>query len=107
MAKRELVIIGAIVLLVILLAAYITTRPGAPTETPVATPTRTPVEGTPTPTPVETPGAPPAVRYAEIDVLRISQRADLSTIDVQAATDAPTLFQHYQCSVTYTKPCLG
>lgn len=96
MARRELVIIGAIVLLVILLAAYITTRPGAPTETPVTTPTRTPVEGTPTPTPVETPGAPPAVRYAEIDVLRISQRADLSTIDVQAATDAPTLsvFSH-------------
>ncbi|MFZ8792375.1 MAG: ABC transporter substrate-binding protein [Acidilobaceae archaeon] len=96
MARRELVIIGAIVLLVILLAAYITTRPGAPTETPVTTPTRTPVEGTPTPTPVETPGTPPAVRYAEIDVLRISQRADLSTIDVQAATDAPTLsvFSH-------------
>ncbi|MEM4631129.1 MAG: ABC transporter substrate-binding protein [Acidilobaceae archaeon] len=31
------------------------------------------------------------VTFKEIDVLRISQRADLSTIDVQAATDAPTL----------------
>ncbi|MEM1927937.1 MAG: ABC transporter substrate-binding protein [Acidilobaceae archaeon] len=33
----------------------------------------------------------PLVTYKEINVLRISQRADLSTIDVQAATDAPTL----------------
>ena len=38
----------------------------------------------------------PTVKYAEIDLLRISQRADLSTIDVQVATDAPTLsvFSH-------------
>lgn len=34
--------------------------------------------------------APPA-QPKEIEVLRISQRADLSTIDVQVATDAPTL----------------
>jgi peptide/nickel transport system substrate-binding protein len=97
MARRELVIVGAVLLLVILLAAYIATRPGAPTETPVTpTPTQTPVGVTPTPTPVETPTATPAVRYAEIDVLRISQRADLSSIDVQVATDAPTLsvFSH-------------
>ncbi len=63
MARRELVIVGAVLLLVVLLAAYIATRPGAPTETPVTpAPTQTPVGVTPTPTPRETPGATPAVR---------------------------------------------
>lgn len=33
----------------------------------------------------------PTVIYKSIDVLKVSQRADLSTIDVHVATDAPTL----------------
>ncbi|MEM0366000.1 MAG: ABC transporter substrate-binding protein [Acidilobaceae archaeon] len=40
---------------------------------------------------VETPLKETPVTFKEIDVLKISQRADLSTIDVQVATDAPTL----------------
>ncbi len=94
--RRELIVIVAILFLLVLLVAYTATReraPTTPTPTPIVSPTPTPTEITPKPTPTETP---PAVRYVEIDVLRISQRADLSTIDVQVATDAPTLsvFSH-------------
>lgn len=45
----------------------------------------------PAPAPGEAAAPAPPSEPAEIDVLRISQKADLSTIDVQVATDAPTL----------------
>ncbi|MEM1715516.1 MAG: ABC transporter substrate-binding protein [Thermofilaceae archaeon] len=48
-----------------------------------------PQQPAPTPGPAEEAAAP--AKPQEIEVLRISQRADLSTIDVQVATDSPTL----------------
>lgn len=48
-----------------------------------------PQQQQPAPGPGESTATPPQPK--EIEVLRISQRADLSTIDVQVATDSPTL----------------
>jgi len=75
--RRRLAIAVAVIVLVALVAAatihYFATSPTAPPKPPT-----------------------PTVKYAEMDLLKISQRADLSTIDVQVATDAPTLsvFSH-------------
>lgn len=96
--RREFIAAAAIILVIILVAAYLATRPEevAPTATPTTPAQTTPTGVTETPTtPVGTPTT-PAVRHVEIDTLRISQRADLSSIDVQVATDAPTLsvFSH-------------
>ena len=96
--RRELIIVAAVIILVLLVAAYIATRPETPgvqTPTPTQTTPAPGATGTPTATPITTPTT-PAVMYTGIDTLRISQRADLSTIDVQVATDAPTLsvFSH-------------
>ncbi|MEN2999043.1 MAG: ABC transporter substrate-binding protein [Acidilobaceae archaeon] len=82
--SRTGLVAALLVLIVIAGALFVFLRPA-----PAPTPTPTPVV-TPSPTPAPTP------TLREIDVLRISQRADLSTIDVQAATDSPTLnvFSH-------------
>lgn len=74
----------AIIIIAIVVGMYLSKEPSQTTTTPQTTPTPTPTTTT------------PAVEYKQIDVLKVSQRADLSSIDVQVATDAPTLavFSH-------------
>ncbi|MCX8196476.1 MAG: ABC transporter substrate-binding protein [Acidilobaceae archaeon] len=86
MGASRTFIAAVFLLLVILLAgAFLFLRPDV-----------APVPTAPAQTPVQTPAPTPTPALQEIEVLRISQRADLSTIDVQAAADSPTLnvFSH-------------
>lgn len=76
--KRKLVMLAiALIAIAVITAAVYLTLTASRKEQPT--------------TEIPSPGAGETTQPREIEVLRISQRADLSTIDVQAATDSPTL----------------